>query len=232
MDASQDTREEKLSISEKLNQFMQKHRMKLIIGFISLFVILIGFIAGFSISDKAKVKAFIKIDEFERRYEDLRSFISSEEPDAVSKQADINALLEDLTAFQKKNSGFAAARAYGISAGIYENQKKWAEAEKAWSDAANAAKKSYLAPVALYNAAVAAEEQGNAESAVGFYKKALDFDNSFIGAARAQFSIGRLEESRNNREAALESYRILVNKWPNDPIWSNLAHSRIIILSD
>ena len=232
MDASQDTREQKLTISEKLNQFMQKNRMKFIVGFISLFVILAGFIIGFSVYDKARAKAFTKIDEFERQYEELQSHIGSEAPEAVSKQVEIDALLEELAAFQKKNSGFASARAYCISAGIYEKQKKWAEAEKAWFDSANAAKKSYLAPVSLFNAAVAAEEQGNAESAIEFYKKALDFGNTFIGAARAQFSVGRLEESRNNREAAIEAYTSLVNKWPNDPVWSNLAHSRILILSD
>jgi tetratricopeptide (TPR) repeat protein len=140
--------------------------------------------------------------------------------------------LEELGGFAKKNSGLAAAKAYSLSATIYDSQKKWELAEKAWAGAAAAAKKSYLAPAALYNAAVAAEEQGNDESAIGYYKKALEFGNSFIGAARAQFSVGRLEESKNNRDAALEAYRNLVSKWPSDPIWANLAHSRIIKLSE
>ena len=232
MDATPDTHEIKLSISEKLSQFMQKNRKIIIIGFISLFVVLIAFIAGFSINDKISAKAFSRVDSFESRYNELKPFIGGEGTEAASKQADITALLEELSAFQKEISGFAAARAFNISAGIYENQKKWAEAEKAWTDAANAAKKSYLAPVSLYNAAVAAEEQGNTESAIGLYKKALDFGDAFIGAARAQFSIGRLEESLNNREAALDAYKSLVSKWPNDPIWSNFAHSRIIALSE
>ena len=232
MAATQVSGEKELTSSEKLNQFMQKNRIKILIGFISFFVIIAIFIIGFSISDRIKEKAFSQIDSFEQRYEELKPFIGSEGPEAVSKQDDIKALMEELAAFERKASGYAAAKAFGISAGIFEAQKKWPEAEKAWSNAANAAKKTYLAPVALYNAAVAAEEQGNTESAIEFYKKALETDNSFLGAARAQFSIGRLEESRNKKDAAIEAYRSLIGKWPNDPIWSNLAQSRILLLSN
>jgi tetratricopeptide (TPR) repeat protein len=79
---------------------------------------------------------------------------------------------------------------------------------------------------------VAAEEQGDIETAIAHYKNALEHSKVFPSAVRAQFSIGRLEESMNRKDAALEAYRSVVNNWPNDPLWPNLAQSRILALSD
>jgi tetratricopeptide (TPR) repeat protein len=112
------------------------------------------------------------------------------------------------------------------------DQKNWVAAEEKWLKAAEAAPKSYLAPIAVYNAAVAAEEQGNVESAIAFYSRAAGFGDSFPAAARAQFSVGRLEESRNNKDSAVEAYRNLLAKWPNEPVWPNLAQNRLLVLSD
>jgi len=219
-------------ITEKLNDFLQKNRKVLFLGLVAVVVILAALIIGLTVREKLLTSAFSKVDALNERYEELLPFIGSEDSEAASKQADISALLEDINAFASRNSGFAAARAYSLSAGIYELQKNWAESEKAWTLAAKAAEKNYLAPVSLYNAAVAAEEQGNIEAAIALYTRSLSFENSFSGAARAQFNIGRLQESRNNREAALEAYRSLLGKWPNDQLWANLAQSRIIQLAD
>ena len=223
---------EELTLPEKLNEFIQKNRRLLLICLIAILVILAGLITGITIREKIQSKAFSQVEGFNIRYEALRIFIDKDDEEGLAKQADIDALLDELRVFEGKKSGFAAARAYCISASIYADQKKWAESERAWFMASKEAGKSYLAPVSLYNAAVAAEEQGNIDVAIGLYNQALAFGNVFPSAARAQFSIGRLEESRNNREAALEAYRNLVSKWPGDQVWGNLAQSRIVVLSE
>jgi len=217
---------------EKLNEFVQKNRKNLLLTLAAIVVIFAGVIIGFTVQEKLQIKAFTTVDAFNERYQALREYIGSEEAEAVSKQADINALLDDLNGFSAKNSGYAAARAYSISADIYEAQKKWAESEKAWSAAAKAAGKSYFAPVSFYNAAVAAEEQENIEAAIDHYNRVIEFEKTSFLAARAQFAIGRLQESRSNKEAALEAYRNLLSKWPGDQLWANLAQSRIIVLSN
>ena len=223
---------EKLSINQRLNEFVQKNRKGLFLGLVAVIILLVGSIITLTVREKINTNAFSKVDAFNQRYEELKTYIGSEAPDAASRQTEIEALLNELESFAAGKSGFAAARAYSVSAGIYEAEKKWAEAEKAWIDAAKAAGKSYLAPISLYNAAVAAEEQGNTESAIELYNQTLNYENGVLVAVRAQFSIGRLEESRNNREAALEAYKSLVGKWPMDPLWANLAQNRIMILSD
>ena len=222
---------DELSITEKLNEFLQKNRIKLVIGLAAVLVILAGFVIFNVVSDKIKSNAFTAIDDLNRRYEALKPLIGSE-TDSASGEADITALLEDLDGFSKKNSGFAAARSYSLMAGIYWDKKNWAEAEKAWSASAKAAGKSYLAPVSLYNAAMAAEEQGDINSAIDLLNSALGYGSDFPAAAKAQFSIGRLEESRDNKSAALEAYHTLVSKWPGDQVWANLAQNRIIVLSE
>ena len=225
-------KEEELSIIEKLNEFANKNRKSLFLALAVLIAILAGALIFLGVSEKLKASAFRKVDEFNQRYEALKGSIGSQEDEAASKQEETAALLEELAAFAARSSGFAAGRAYSISAEIYEAEKKWADAEKAWLASAKAAAKTYLAPVSLYRAAVASEEQENTESAIELYTRALNYDNAFSVAARAQFSVGRLEEKRNNMEAALAAYRNLISKWPNDTLWTNLAQSRIILLTD
>jgi tetratricopeptide (TPR) repeat protein len=220
-----------LSFAEKLSEFLQKNRKGLFFFFIAAVVILAGVIAGFTIKGNLESKALSKAEEFSRRYEALRIYIGSDESDALSRQPDITALQEEISTFTGKNRGYAAARAWAVSADIYGAQKNWAESEKSWNSAAKAAAKTYFAPVSFFNAAAAAEEQGNNTEAIALYSKAIEFADIFPAASRAQFSIGRLEEAQGNKDAALDAYRSLLSKWPNDQVWTNLAHSRIAALS-
>jgi tetratricopeptide (TPR) repeat protein len=220
-----------LNFGEKLNEFFQKNRKGLIISLAAVVVLLIGFAVGFAVYGNLQEKALSTVEEFNRQYEALRVYINSENEEDASKKDDVKVLQEDLAVFEAKASGFTAARAYAISAGIYGDQKNWADAEKNWANAAAAAAKTYFEPVALFNAAISAEEQGNNDDAIGFYNQVLGFSgDDFSAAPRAQFAIGRIEEDRGNKEAAIEAYRAVLSKWSGDEVWANLAQSRIIVL--
>jgi len=231
MAATQKT-EPKVTFTEKLNEFMQKYRKPILFGLLAIVVALFAFVAGISLRDRAQARALGQLDELNQRYMTIRPFLSEDEPLDDSNQAALYALLEELTVFADRSFGFAAARAYNTIANIQADQKNWELAERAWSASARAARRSYLAPISIYNAAVAAEEQGNIDSAIDLYTQTLSYAQTFPAAARAQFSIGRLQESLNNTEAALEAYRSLLARWPDDPLWSNLAQNRIIVLSE
>ena len=223
---------DELTLNEQISELIQKNRKRFLFGLAAVVVILAAFVIVNTVREKILSNALSQVDEFSRKYEELKPYIGSTDPNDIIKQLEAIVLLEELSTFESKRSGFAAARAYNISASIHADQKNWALAEEAWSKAANAARKSYLAPLSLYNAAVAAEEQGNIDSAIALYARALNYGTSFPSAARAQFSVGRLEESRSNRNAALEAYRNLLNNWPSDPVWPNLAQSRILVLTE
>ena len=227
---------DELSLSEKVNErigeIIQKSRMQLLVALAAIVMAIAVFVIVSVVREKGQSDALSKVDEFNRSYGKIKTSLSNEESSDISQQLELGILLAELTEFENNNSGFAAARAYSISASINMDQRNWEAAEEKWLKAADAAPKSYFAPVAVYNAAVAAEERGNIESAIAYYSRAANFGESFPAAARAQFSVGRLEESRNNRDSAVEAYRNLLAKWPNEPVWPNLAQNRLLILSD
>ncbi|MDR1985367.1 MAG: tetratricopeptide repeat protein [Treponema sp.] len=212
---------EAVSMGERLNRFIQHNRKPIMFGALGIFVFLVGFIAAVSLRDMVQQRAFGQLEAFNQRYVDLND---------PSKAEDMQALVDELSLFASKHTGYAGARSYAILGSIYADKNAWEDAEKAWTQAAAVGGKTYLAPVSLCNAAFAAEEGGNIPGAIELYRQSVSFKDTFPAAPRAQFSIGRLEEVQNHPEAALEAYQELLNTWPNDTIWTSLAQSRIIFL--
>jgi tetratricopeptide (TPR) repeat protein len=219
-------KKETVLFSDVLVEFIRKNRKALVAVAIACVVILIGIAAGFSVRENMLSRKIGQVEALIERYEELRFDINESE-----READVQALLDDLNALAVKSGGFAGTRSYFLIANIHADRKNWAEAEKAWILAAQKGARGYLAPVSWFNAGVAAEEAGDIENAIAHYNEAVTFADSFPGASKAQFAIGRLEEGRGNREAALEAYRVLIERWPLDTIWINLANSRLIALT-
>jgi len=230
--AAKPENKDELTLSEKIGDLIQKNRMRLLVGLGAVVLVIAGFIIVSVVREKSLSNALSKLDALNHRYEGLKESISGEEEMSVSQLSELAVLVAEITEFENHNSGFAAARAYSISANINMDQKNWAVAEEKWVKAADAAPKSYLAPIAVYNAAVAAEEQKNIEKAISHYTRAAGYGDSFPASARAQFSVGRLEESLGNKDSAISAYRNLLAKWPDDQIWPNLAQNRLLVLSD
>jgi predicted negative regulator of RcsB-dependent stress response len=225
--AATEDKQEKRSFGDALADFIRNNRRQLLISLVVILVTVVGFIAGYAVRSSLREKANIAVDDFERRYEVL--VIDINEPE---KAEDTQALLDELNSFAEKTSGHAGARAYALDASIHAEQKNWALAESAWRSSAKKAGKSYLAPVSLFNAAVAAEEQGNLDQAIALYAESVSHVSGFPAAARAQFAIGRLRESQGDTQAALEAYKLIQEKWAKESSWINLAQSRIIVLSN
>ncbi|MDR2501115.1 MAG: tetratricopeptide repeat protein [Treponema sp.] len=236
-----EAKKEKTGISEGIVYFLQTYRKLLGAVLISGILALAGIIAGFGVRDSLRSKATGAAEAWYERYEALKADASA------SNETEARDLLQELQDFAPKAGAYSGARAYSIIASLHRDQKNWAEAENAWIAAAAKAPKTYLAPVALFNAAAAAEETGNLENALAHYQKALGYADRFPAAARTQFSIGRILEAQGNREAALEAYRKVQGfeealeayrqgqefqgSWALAGSWTNLAHSRIIALT-
>ncbi|MCL2127651.1 MAG: tetratricopeptide repeat protein [Treponema sp.] len=217
--------DEQNNAGERINEFIQKHRKPIFVSAGAIVLLLAICIAAFFIMDVVRGKAIEAVEELNTRYEALRPSINEE-----YSAEDLASLIADLEAFAKRNTGYAGGRALAIAGGIYSEKKEWAEAEAAWASAAKAAGKNYLTPVAWFNAGAAAEEQGKTEDAIAYYTSSITFPAGFAAAPRAQFSIGRLLESLNDEAAAIEAYRAVISGWPQDAVWNNLAHSRIVAL--
>ena len=214
-----------VTLNERINEFVQKRRKPIFIITGLIVLSLIAFIAALSISDMLNGKAISAVEDFNSRYETLRPSITEE-----YSARDAEELVAEIEAFARGKSGYAGGKARSIIGSIYSEKKEWPAAEAAWASAAVAAKKTYLAPLAFFNAGVAAEEQGKAEDAIGYYSSSLAFTEDFSSASRAQFAIGRLRESLHDNDSAIEAYRAVISGWPNDRTWASLARSRIIAL--
>ena len=213
----------KENTGDKIAWFLHKHRSILLVLVIIIASGIAFSVAFFTIRGAMEKKAIAKVENYERRMNEL----GIQYGDAYSAGADT--LLEELNAFAPSTFGYAASRAYSLAAEIYFSRNDWGRAEESWVNAARKAPKIYLTPLSLFNAAVAAEEGGQLEAALGYYKESLEFPGGYPAAARARFNIGRIHEGRNEKGIAREAYLDLIEKNPNSP-WANLAQNRLIVL--
>jgi len=214
---------EKASTSDRIAWFLQKHR-KVLLALVIIMVSGVALsVAYFIVRGVMEKKAIAKVEVFEQRINDLGI------TDENAKSAEVEALLEEINSFAQSSFGYAAARSYSLAADIYFSRSEWKMAEESWVLSAGKAPKIYLYPLSLFNAAVAAEEQGMPETAIDYYNKSLEFSGIYPAAARARFNIARLHEERKNTNSALDAYRELIEKNPDSP-WANLAHNRLIVL--
>jgi len=214
------------SFYASFSDFLRKYRFAFIGAFAAL-VIAAAAIAIFS--EAADSAAEASTARAEKLIEDYTSYLSeSDEAKKSALEAEIAATAKEIT--EKWPRLFAAQRARTISARIFESKKDWASAEQEWLAAAAAVPASYLAPLALHNAAAAAEEQLSIERAIGHYKTVIEkYGESDIGLPHAYFSVARLSEGMKDYAAAMENYQKIVSSWP-DSDWTKLSRDRIIAL--
>ncbi|MDR0302807.1 MAG: tetratricopeptide repeat protein [Treponema sp.] len=215
------------TVTDKINEFIKRNRTGIYIFLGAIVFLFTGLIVYLSLNSYFQRKATAEVEELNSKYIELRLLLSDDH-----YNDDVDALIKDLTTFAKGKTSYAGARAWTIIAQIHSEKKEWPHAEEAWRNAAKAGVKTYLAPVAFFNAAVAAENQGNPEDAIELLEKCVSYKLDFPSAPRAQFSIGRLNEQLGNYSAAAEAYRAVLVNWPNIEIWVNLAQSRLAVIEE
>jgi tetratricopeptide (TPR) repeat protein len=217
---------EKKTLYVKLSDFIRKFRVALIAALAAI-VLAIAAIAAVSAIKDSAVKA--SAARAEKLLEDYSAYAG--QSDAAKKAELEKALLASADEIASKWPRlFAAQRALSVKADVFEGKADWASAEKAWLAAVEAVPDSYLAPIALQRAAVAAEEQGANDRAIAAYKRLVaKYEGAAIGFPHAYFALGRLSEATKDYAAAMESYKKIVTTWPDDD-WTKLATDRIIAL--
>ena len=219
-------KEEEKTFTQKLSDFIGKHRVVFIsIGAAIVAVLLTAGIYTWVSSSRAMNSA--------RAVELARDQIAawSEETDEAKKTELETKLLADLDAVAKKYSRtFAAQQALFTKASLYAFKKDWANAETASLAAADRMPKTYLAPVALQAAAVAAEEQGKPDEAIAYYGRIVkDHAVDTPNLAHAYFSLGRLAEGKSDWQGALGHYNKLLTDFSGSD-WASLAKNRVVFL--
>lgn len=214
-------------LTDRLGDAIQKNR-KILLGSLVTAVAVLAIIgAVVAYVDYSTKKAIALVEGLNVDYSELGAIA-----DESARDAKVAELTEKvLAAAGSGMGGYAKARAFALLGTIYADKGNWAESEKAWLSCVDNAKKGYLAPVGLYNAAVAAEERGDGEKAIELYGKCAEgFKDNFPMASRAYFAVGRLSEAKKDFEAAKKAYKTIVDTWPSDG-WSKLANSRMIAIN-
>ena len=214
------------SVSKKISDFIAKNKVLFLsfAGAVILLVVAAGIFTLVSQSSK---------DRSSRALEVARTKINAwgEETDEAKKTELETALLADLDSIASKwSKSFAAQQSLYIKASLYASKQDWENAEKFSLDAATRLPKTYLAPIALESAAVAAEEQGKADKAFEYYSRIVaDYKSDVPNLAHAHFSLGRLSEAKEDWKAALEQYRKLQADFASSD-WALLAKNRVVYL--
>ncbi len=218
--------EEKKTFVQKLADFIVKNK----IVFISIAGSILGILLVFG------VYSFIASsvsNKSLRAMEEVRTKIGTwnNETDEAKKTEIENAIVADLDLVVKKwPRSFSAQQALYTRAGLYFMKSDWENAEKTNLAAADLLPKTYLAPLALENAAVAAEERGQADTAQSYYQKIVDtYKVDTPNLAHAYFSLGRLFEAKSDWKNALANYDKLLSSFSSSE-WSLLAKDRVVFL--
>jgi len=219
-------KDEEKSLVQKLSDFVSKKRVIFlsvagailaVLVFVGIYTVVTG-----SIATKSS-----------RAMEEARTKIASwnSESEAAKKAELETAIIADLDAVAKKwPRSFAAQQALFTKAGLYVVKKDWENAEKTSLEAASRLPQTYLAPIALESAAVAAEEQGKADAAFEYYSKIVaQHKEDTPNLAHAFFSLARLSEAKSDWKTALENYNKVLADSP-DSDWAKLSKDRIIYL--
>ena len=216
-----------VTFSESLVNFIQRNRKTLVVFTFTVLGLIAIVAVAVSVIDMNRINTIEKVENYVVRYDEARSI-----EDEAKKTSAMATLTDELAAFASSNNGYASSRAYMTLASIHADMKDWPAAETAWVAAAAKLPKSYLAPVALYNAATAAEERGDTDKALSLYNRCVaEFGKSFPLAPRVYLAIGRIHEEKNDPAAASDAYKKIVELWPFDN-WTKLANSRILSLAN
>ena len=213
---------EKKSLSENLGDFILRN---LRVIFVFCGVLLLGAVCAvvvISVNEKTIEKGLGKIDLIS--YELTNKSYDLSETEIAARQDKAVSSLSELVG----KSGIVGVRANMLAAEIYYQKKDFENARSAWLAAAQKGKNTYIAPIALFNAASCSEELGNLDDAAAGYKSASEVKD-FYEAAHALFSLGRVQEAKEDFVAAAASYQALVDKSPEDS-WAKLAKNRLVSL--
>lgn len=213
---------ENASTSSKLDSFLTTHKKTVLIIFIVVLVLIIGFVSFEIIKTTGAKKNLAKVESL---YYELITGSSELDEAALAKRS--TECLEKLAPYTQKG-GIAGVRANMLAADLAYLEADYEGAVVYYDAAIAKGKKSYTAPICLYNKGSCLEEMNKLSEAAESYRTAAEFKN-FGMAAHAYFSLGRVLESLNDYEGAAQAYKTLNEKFADDD-WGNLAKTRLIEL--
>ena len=213
---------ENKTASAKLGSFLEKNRKTVLITFIVVLVLVIGFLSVELILAASSKKALATVEGY---YYELTAVSTDADDSEITKKA--TECIENLAPYTAKR-GIAGVRANMLAADLSYLLKNYDTAITYYDAAIAKGKKSYTAPICYYNKGSCYEELNKLTDAAEADKAAAEFEE-FGMASHAYFSWGRVLEALGDYAGAAEAYKTLNSKFTDDD-WGDLAKTRLIEL--
>ena len=210
------------TLATALNAKLEKSKglVFAICGIVVALILIIAVVA--TVKSKSTEKGIEQIDSIS--YALTKDAADLSEDDVLARE---NTALEQLAPLSAKG-GIVGLRANMLIAELKFAQKNYSEARSAWLKAISAKKSAYTTPLCYFNAAVCSEEMNDTDNAIAYYEAASG-DEDFLLIDHALFSLGRVNESAQNYDAAKAAYEKLVELRATSN-WGQLAKTRLIAM--
>lgn len=218
------SRAEKLA--QKTDDFLGSNKKLIIIILVVILLILAGIGVGVTIHNRSVSNRYEELYNIEENYYNLMSLDEASEEYAAA----LTDFENDIDVFVQDNSvdTYLGASATILLAEVRFMQENWSEAYELSLAVAEAHDNDYLGPLNYVNAAVAAENNGNADEALRLYT--LVWDNYGVTcpeAPQALFNQARLEYTNGNTDIARSIFEQLTSEFPNS-YYSAIAQSWLL----
>jgi TolA-binding protein len=212
-------------ISNFLARTVDRFRVALWVILITAAVLLVAYFVYNEVNRKLVSDATTMVEGTESIYSSWQS-----ESDAAKKavlEKDLRAQLDRLIGRYSRQYG--GQRGLFIRAELSYQAKAWDAALKDYESLATQFPKSYLAAVALFDAAICSEEKGDRDNAQRLFVKAYESYPESTVAPRAIFNAARLDEDKSAWAEAQKRYELIDGQYSQSE-WNKLAKNRLIQL--
>lgn len=203
------TKQTETSVADKVafsvTGFWNLHKNVILIACAAVVVVLLAVVITTSVTTSNREKAMIRVSDLSDR---CSAYISAGETNSEV----FDALVADLNK-EIGGSSYVSTKAAYLLGGLYYDTGDYQNSYAAYLKCYELNTKSYLAPLALVNAAAAVEETGDADTALSLYAKVSDYEISGVGA-KAVFNMARINLSKGNYELAKAELQEVVDSYP------------------
>ncbi len=211
-----------LSAEEKLQNrisgFFERNAKTLLICAASLVVLVAIIVTVTAVSSANREKAMVRIQSLEETV--VGAYAGMEDSDKA-------AVISSLEA-EEKGKNYVSFKASYLKGLAYFQDEKYQSSYDAFMACVSKKSDSYLAPIALVNAAAAQEALGNTTEALDLYNRVTsDYKESGMGA-KALFNTGRIYFQQGNTALALSVFNQLIDKYPSSE-YSALAKNIVSV---
>ena len=223
--SQQQVRTEDKNFKTVLATFLSNNWRALLVIAVIIVVLVIGGGIYTLVHQNRVENSAVAAEQVQSLYADWQA-AEGEEKDEIAQQL-VSAGEEAIDNF---SGMYAAARSHLVLGRMAYDQEIFEKALEHFNALADSQPKSYLAPVSLMYAATAHEETEEYENAIAAYQRVREnYFDTFPEVPHALFSIGRLYEKIDNKDAAMQAYNEVIDDFSSSN-WTNLARDRIIYL--